>query len=209
MNWKFEAQNFSIPSQICWKNVFNALIKSFMLSNLALSYYQTSHWIFHIKKKKPLLLLWYFFLHVFRRLLLEESGYLPNETQVLTMGMFFGSGPTPSPTSIPLGLPSLEDSLAEISGWDVHIKRYTSYTNSYPSLKNLYNSSGFLGGSIWKTSMGSLWEWREFYPFRVHCTGGKKFVMGDQKQCLELGRNFWISNIIQHVILSGTNGEAT
>ena len=25
------------------------------------------------------------------------------------MGMFFGSGPTPSPTSIPLGLPSLED----------------------------------------------------------------------------------------------------
>ena len=28
--------------------------------------------------------------------------------QVLTMGMFFGSGPTASPTAIPLGLPSLE-----------------------------------------------------------------------------------------------------
>ena len=56
---------------------------------------------------------------------------------------------------------------------------------------------------------GKLMRMKGVLPFRVHCTGGKKFVMGDQKQCLELGRNFWISNIIQHVILSGTNGEAT
>jgi len=34
---------------------------------------------------------------------------LPPLVLVLTMGMFFGSGPTPSPTSIPLGLPSLEE----------------------------------------------------------------------------------------------------
>lgn len=34
---------------------------------------------------------------------------LPPLVLVLTMGMFFGSGPTASPTAIPLGLPSLEE----------------------------------------------------------------------------------------------------
>ena len=59
-------------------------------------------------------------LHIEFSILLKKQPYcfdifsftfsvLCNETEVLTMGMFFGSGPTPSPTSIPLGLPSLED----------------------------------------------------------------------------------------------------
>lgn len=39
---------------------------------------------------------------------LRSDHRLRSDPQVLTMGMFFGSGPTPSPTSIPPGLPSLE-----------------------------------------------------------------------------------------------------
>lgn len=98
---------FSIPSQICWNNLFNALIKSFILSNLALSYDPTSHWIFILKKSNPTALT--FFLSRCPSFASRRLCLLTQRTQVLTMGMFFGSGPTPSPTSIPLGLPSLED----------------------------------------------------------------------------------------------------
>ncbi|CAK9092158.1 Uncharacterized protein SCF082_LOCUS43380 [Durusdinium trenchii] len=45
----------------------------------------------------------------------QADGPVPPLVLVLTMGMFFGSGPTPSPTSIPPGLPSLEEAARHVN----------------------------------------------------------------------------------------------
>ena len=109
MNWKFFIpHNFYLYSQFLAK--FVGTICSMRLSNHScclIWHCQIIKLHIEFKETKPTALICFpsrFPSFASRRIYL-----LTHRTQVLTMGMFFGSGPTPSPTSIPLGLPSLED----------------------------------------------------------------------------------------------------
>ncbi len=126
--WKFEVHisTFSIPSQIC--PIFFAT----RLSNLSCCLICHCHIIkLHIfneifKKTTEFALIFFDSTSGFLFSAQKKNGLLiatAKQRQVLTMGTFFGSGPTPSPTSIPLGLPSLEEKRRKIFffGWDGHM----------------------------------------------------------------------------------------
>lgn len=131
------------------------------------------------------------------------------------MGMFFGSGPTPSPTSIPLGLPSLEDVFSGdfrvgLPYKKIHF-RYQLVSKSQKFIYiYIYNSSGFFGGKYMENFNGKLMRMYGVLPFRVHCSDAKilSWVIRSSSLSWEVFY-FKYHPVIQHVILSGTNGEAT